>query len=573
MNVALDPHLADAILPSGWSWGTAGFLGSARHYQELTDNLGRSLSLVSAPDLGHHGWICAEARTLASISHPSIPAPYALWNDPEQGFPVGYVRRWIVGETLRQHVARGARDYQAIIRVLRLAASALATVHDGGRSHGGVAPEALWLTPSGRCWLMSWQWSVAAKYIPIGQTPDRESTPWAPEWVENGWAPTPLSDQWQLAASLVSAWAQCPIDALIHTQLDELLPEFPASFRQIVARALDPNPKLRYPTLLILIRELERTVTSPSKLLVTSTGTPVREETLETSLRRVTVDDYEVISLLGEGAHGSVWRVRDLALGRYVALKIVRPALVTDADAMRSFTREARLAAGLAHPGIVPVYDWEAREGIHWYTMELAENGSLADLVERQGPRDVSEIDTQVSRLLSALEAAHEAGIVHRDLKPENILISRWGAWRLSDFGIADAEGDLTLATTPGFSAPEQMLKELVTSKADLWAMGALLWYAMTGQAPVSGDARAQVRQQVTLDFDGGEGLHPIVRQWLFHLMAPSPESRPSSASEALAIWRRDVRPALAVAARTPAEKKKPLVDQLFPSFSRPFRR
>ena len=115
---------------------------------------------------------------------------------------------------------------------------------------------------------------------------------------------------------------------------------------------------------------------------------------------------------------------------------------------MRSFWREAKLAAQLAHPAIVPIYDWDSSGDLSWYTMELAEEGSVASLVARNGPRPLSEVVPQLEQILDALIVAHAHGILHRDLKPENILIDRYNRWRITDFGIANVTGEDVTGTT-----------------------------------------------------------------------------------------------------------------------------
>ena len=158
-------------------------------------------------------------------------------------------------------------------------------------------------------------------------------------------------------------------------------------------------------------------------------------------LRWALADDYEVLAALGSGSFGSVWRVRDLSLGREVALKLLHPHVARDERIVGRFRREAKLAAQLAHPAIVPIFDWDSRGDVAWYTMELAESGSVADLIARSGPRPLTEIAPQVDFILSGLAAAHAIGIIHRDLKPENVLIDRYRRWRLADFGIANVDG------------------------------------------------------------------------------------------------------------------------------------
>ena len=159
-------------------------------------------------------------------------------------------------------------------------------------------------------------------------------------------------------------------------------------------------------------------------------------------LRWALADDYEVLAALGSGSFGSVWRVRDLSLGREVALKLLHPHVARDERIVGRFRREAQLAAQLAHPAIVPIFDWDSRGDVAWYTMELAEGGSVADLIARSGPRPLTEIAPQVDFILSGLAAAHAVGIIHRDLKPENVLIDRYRRWRLADFGIANVTGE-----------------------------------------------------------------------------------------------------------------------------------
>src|SRR3954447_18787004 len=192
-------------------------------------------------------------------------------------------------------------------------------------------------------------------------------------------------------------------------------------------------------------------------------------ETEEARLRWALDDDYEVLAALGRGSFGSVWRVRDLTLGREVALKLLHPHVARDERIVGRFRREAKLAAQLAHPAIVPIYDWDSRGDVAWYTMELAEGGSVAELVARAGARSLAEIAPQVDNVLSGLSAAHAIGIVHRDLKPENILIDRYCRWRIADFGIANMTGEEATGSsgTPAFASPEQLLGETQDTAAD----------------------------------------------------------------------------------------------------------
>src|SRR5438552_17244260 len=200
----LPPHLREWQLPPGWSWGAEGLQGQHRHYQEIVDALGRSLSRVSAADPSHHAWLESEARHLAHRNHPAIPTTYHYWASfAESRRGPGYLRRWIAGETVEARLnRRGPEDVPDALRVLREIGSALSYLHDVGAVHGCVSPQTVWATPMGRLWIMGWQWALPFAEIPPRIAPDFRYMPIPSEWIgdEARWTPTPATDQWQLAA-------------------------------------------------------------------------------------------------------------------------------------------------------------------------------------------------------------------------------------------------------------------------------------------------------------------------------------------------------------------------------------
>jgi serine/threonine-protein kinase len=241
---------------------------------------------------------------------------------------------------------------------------------------------------------------------------------------------------------------------------------------------------------------------------------------------------------------GSVWRARDLSLEREVALKVLHPRIARDGDAVSAFWREARLAAQLSHPAIVPIYDWDGRNGLLWYTMELAENGSVANLVARNGMRSLQEIAPQVDLMLDGLHAAHTAGVVHRDLKPENIQIDRYHRWRLTDFGIANVVGEDTVgvAGTPEFAAPEQLLGEPCGPAVDYFALAAIVLFALTGKQPFVGtDPKAILAQQLAQRADVST-LPSDIAEWIETGLAPASTDRFADALAMQRAWRAAVR-------------------------------
>jgi eukaryotic-like serine/threonine-protein kinase len=538
---SLPEHLAEWQLPPGWSWGTEGVWDEYRHFQEIVDALDRSLSLVSAPDPEHAAWLEAEARGLAHRNHPAAPTTYHYWTSyQESRRGPGYLRRWIAGETIGARLARaGADDVPAVLRVVRELGSALSYLHDAGTVHGAISVETAWTTPMGRLWLLGWQWAVPLADVPEGLAPNAARMPLPPEWGD-GWHPTALSDQWQLAALCFNALTgeAPPRDDIPPISL--VRPDIPPSVAQVMDKALHHDPAKRYGSVAAMIRAMDRIVGSRTVLTLSGEHTAAARESPEVRLRWALADDYEVIAPLGAGSFGSVWRVRDLSLGREVALKLLHPHVARDERAVGRFRREARLAAQLAHPAIVPIYDWDSRGDVAWYTMELAENGSVGDLIARAGARTVAEIAPQVDGVLSGLAAAHAVGIIHRDLKPENLLIDRYRRWRIADFGIANPAGEeVTGASgTPAFSPPEQLLGEPQEAPADCFSLAAIVVYVLTGAAPF-GDAdpktilARELGGRIDLDL-----FAPEIAAWLRRAFSPDPNDRFADASEMQAEWR-----------------------------------
>jgi serine/threonine-protein kinase len=548
-TTTLPPHLADWVLPPAWSWGSEGVFFEHRHYQELVDALGRSLSLVSVPDARHSGWLESEARHLAHRNHPAIPTTYHYWaiyGDARRG--PGYLRRWIAGETIGSRISRaGPDDVGGMLHMLRDVGSALSYLHDSGQVHGSVSPESVWATPMGRIWLLGWHWAV-----PLADIPDRLEASGAyaarpPEW-NDGWKPTPLSDQWQLAALCFTALTGEQPPRQNVPPLTLVRPDVPKKLAAAIDKSLSTAPEERHKSVTALLRAVDRVIGGRSAVITSGeiwiSGT---HDTEEMRLRWATGDDYDVLAKIGSGSFGSVWRVRDLSLGREVALKLLHPHVAKDERAVGRFRREAQLTAQLAHPAIVPIYDFDTRGDVSWYTMELAEGGSVADLVKRSGARPLAEVAPQIDAVLDALVAAHSIGVVHRDLKPENVLIDRYRRWRVADFGIANITGEETAGTsgTPAFAAPEQLLGENQDTTADLFSLAAVAYFALTGMPPFGEtDAKAILARMVTGQLDI-EALPQEISTWMQHALSGSPTDRFPDAESMQLAWRDAVRTVL----------------------------
>jgi len=544
LTTGVPAHLAGWQLPPGWRWGRGGVVSEHRHSQEVVDALGRSLALVTAPNPDHAAWLETEARQLAHRNHPSVPTTYHYWTvqrDTRRG--PGYLRRWIEGETLAARTSRlGPADVAYVVQILRAAGSVLAYLHDAGATHGAVSPHSVWVSPTGRLWLLAWQWAVPRDAVPGGLIPDRRWLAPPPEWNGGRWSPDARSDQWQLAAVCFALLTGELPPARDIPPIRLVRPDCPQALAAVLDRALQPTPEARHRSVAALLRALDRVSGSRALLLEGEAGS-VAPDVPEQRLRWALADDYEVLAPLGRGTFGSVWRVRDLALQREVALKMLHASVSQDAVAVGRFRREAQLAAQLAHPAIVPIYDWDQRGDVSWYTMELAEGGSISNLVDRGGPRPLLDVAPQVELVLDGLVAAHAIGVVHRDLKPENILIDRYRRWRISDFGIAHMPGEDAGGTTgtPAFAAPEQLLGEAQGAAVDCFALAAIVAFVLAGRPPFGdGDARTILAQQLAgvLDLSA---FDPEIAAWLTRGLAADPSARFADAAAMKRAWRNAV--------------------------------
>jgi serine/threonine-protein kinase len=287
-----------------------------------------------------------------------------------------------------------------------------------------------------------------------------------------------------------------------------LRPTCPRALERVVMHGLHADPSQRYLTveemgddLLSELGELELE-TSSVPAMADAEADPVKWEKL---LRRALGTDYELLSPLGTGAFGRVYRVRDLALEREVALKVLHPALLRDRSVVERFRREAQLAAQVRHPHIVDVFDTGGRAGLLWYTMAYIRGENLGQHVRRQGPLPVDRVIEIMHQGLSALIHAHNQGLVHRDLKPENILVEPNGRIQITDFGLAlalegsDDRGHASHSGTPEFAAPEQLLGETVDHRADLYSLTMVIMYALTAQLPFGGGSVESVLARQTM--------------------------------------------------------------------------
>jgi serine/threonine protein kinase/Tol biopolymer transport system component len=262
------------------------------------------------------------------------------------------------------------------------------------------------------------------------------------------------------------------------------------------------------------------------------------------------LDGYEVLSLLGEGGMGEVYRARDPVLKRDVAIKVLPTFVSQDPDRMRRFQQEAQAAAALNHPNILAVYQLGNFEGTTYLVSELLEGGTLREELTHGALPARKAIDYGV-QIAHGLAAAHQKGIVHRDLKPENIFITRDARAKILDFGLAKLmlpeDGDTLTAhdqTTPGqvmgtagYMAPEQVRGEMVDHRADIFAFGAILYELVTRQRafkkPTSAETMTAIlHEEPPAILPTTAGLSPGLLRIVQRCLEKQPERRFQSASD-----------------------------------------
>jgi serine/threonine-protein kinase len=504
-----------------------------------------SLRINFYTDEPTRAWFLREAEALGQLDHPAIRHVYDAGIVGDLAFRVG---NWLEGEGLDQAVERGPRMIPTILSLARDLLGALEHAHVQGIIVRRIVPATVLVGPGGGGSITDLRYSsYTLPAIPAGEIPSAFMF-MAPE-VRGGAVGDPTSDVYTAGALLYFAVTgqEPPLDTRGLRRPTELRPTCPRAIERIVMRALQPSPEARYLTAGEMLEDLASEAgTFETRALGVGQGpraTPEDRARWEKRLRRALGDDYELLDLLGTGGFGRVYRVRDLQLEREVALKVLHPALTQDPEVLERFRREAQLAARLSHPNIVNIYDIAGRSGLIWYTMELIEGPSLAQLVEREGPLSLEQVLRLLREALSALAHAHGSGLVHRDIKPENMLIDLSGSLQITDFGLALAlrgkfGGATSQSGTPQFASPEQLLGERVDQRSDLYSLAAVACYALLGTPPFPGLTTEQILAKQTTNqlptLEQREDVSEALAAVLERALSADVEARFPSAAEFL---------------------------------------
>lgn len=258
---------------------------------------------------------------------------------------------------------------------------------------------------------------------------------------------------------------------------------------------------------------------------------------------RVLGGRYRLDHKLARGGMATVWVAEDPLLSRNVAVKLLHPELAIDEGLRARFRNEAIAAARLTHPGIVATYDTGDDDGVAYIVMELVDGFNLRHILDRNGRLAVGDAVSIGSQVAEALDHAHRHGLVHRDVKPANVLVQPDGRVKVTDFGIAKATGtdDLTrtgtVIGTARYLAPEQVNGEPVDARADVYALGLVLYEMLTGRPPFGGDTDvATAVARLTSTPDPIRSIRPEVPRPVEDVVARSlardPEYRYASARD-----------------------------------------
>jgi Tol biopolymer transport system component len=265
--------------------------------------------------------------------------------------------------------------------------------------------------------------------------------------------------------------------------------------------------------------------------------------------------NYQILSPLGAGGMGEVYRAHDRKLGRDVAIKTLPWSFASDANRLARFRREARILASLNHPNIAAIYGLEEGDGPTYLILELVEGDTLKERLERSGPLPVTQALKVSLQIAEALEAAHSKGIIHRDLKPANVKITAEGRVKVLDFGLAKAMSSDDTPTfteagpgnslqtmtgailgTPSYMSPEQARGEVADKRSDVWSFGCLLYELLAGKRVFQSDSAPDALNAVLKKEPDWQaipaGVPEKVRTLLRNCLRKNPELRPEGGAE-----------------------------------------
>ncbi len=453
-----------------------------------------------------------EIRVQASLRHPNIAE---FRTAVRAGGQILMILELIEGDSLRAKLEQGPIPFDLTFRIIDEMLNALGYAHKHGVVHRDIKPGNIMVTSRGFSKLTDFGIAHAAGEAPITQTNMAIGSLdyMSPEQIQSG-----LSDErcdlyslgvtfYEMLTGRLPVTGRTLYEVMqAHVTLtparpDELVPSLSWEISGVVMKALAKSPTDRFQSAEAFQSALRDALFSSAPRTASSVA-PGK-----------TISHYRLLSTLGKGGMGVVYKAQDTRLGRTVALKFVPETLAGDRSALERFAREARAASALNHPNICTVHDIGEFEGRPFLVMECLEGNTLRESIVRS-PLEISDVLKYSLQMVDALEAAHAAGIIHRDIKPANLFVTLRGQVKIMDFGLAKvtspgsgkaettSQSDTAtinqLITNSGstlgtvaYMSPEQARGEELDPRSDLFALGIVLYEMVTGTSPFQGNTMA----------------------------------------------------------------------------------
>ena len=271
-----------------------------------------------------------------------------------------------------------------------------------------------------------------------------------------------------------------------------------------------------------------------ARLMRTALGRIRRDSRREETVR---IGGYEIISTLGDGGLGTVYKARQISMGRIVALKVLHRKWLRDEEFKKRFLLEARLVGRLSHQNLIQVFDFGKEKGVYYFSMEYVDGPTVEGTIDLEGPMPPDKALDIAVQILRAISYIWGHKIVHRDIKPGNIMLTKGGVAKLGDFGFVKSGWDSMLSTdgevlgTPDYISPEQALgMEDIDFRSDIYSLGATLYHMLTGEPPFEGSGSQVMRKHVRAEVRPIREVNPDVPDAVCHIvekmMAKDPGDR-----------------------------------------------
>ena len=504
--------------------------GMGMVYSAKDTKLGRLVALKFLPSQWSHDdtakqRFIREAQAASATDHPNICTIYNIESTGDGQLFI--VMAYYDGQTLKQKLEAGPLEIDDALDVAAQVAEGLAKAHGQGIIHRDIKPGNLIVTEHGTKILDFGlaKFSDAQQLTVAGSTLGTVAY-MSPEQ-SRGEEADVRSDVWALGVVLYETLTgQLPFkgayaEAISHAIRNDPAPplrlvrrEIPAPLEKLVLRALQKDPNQRFQRARDMARELRQ----------------LQGRTIPLELR-TRVGPYEITGFLGAGTRGEVYRGRDLRLDRTVAIKLCSGLQGTDIDRLKRFEREARAAASLNHPNIVIIHDVGTHDGVPYLVSELLEGEPLSKRLPK-GPASANTGLEYAIQIADGLGAAHAKGIVHRNLKPADIFLMKDGRIKLLDFGLAEPASESVSADEGGplpqvlktqaakhsgtvaYLAPEQISGQPVDHRADLFALGCVLYEMLAGRVPFGGTSAIEsMNATLTDDPPFGPDADPALKE------------------------------------------------------------